>query len=385
MEGSVYKKIAVLCCDAPTLLTLRLDLLRDFLQAGLDTTVLAPADAKTERALLAEGLSFIPIPFARNGTNPIADIKAAHTVRKLLKELQPDLLFCFHAKAVVYGLPAAKAAQVPARFAMINGLGSVLMHPTDLRGKLLRRLLLLQYRFALRHAKNVFFQNPDNAALFLEHGILPSDKVQILNGSGVNLDKFLPTALPKEKQFLFVGRFLSDKGLPEFLEAARRLKQEKLPVSFAMAGYYDSNPNALQPGDIAPYMQDGSVQFLGFLHDIRPALRDCYAFVLPSYHEGTPRSALEAMATGRAIVTTDAPGCRETVRNVIAEQSGCRQCENGFLLPVGDVDALAFAMRTLAADTNLAERMGRCSREYAQERFDVRDVNRLILDTLLGE
>ncbi|MCL2670820.1 MAG: glycosyltransferase family 4 protein [Clostridiales bacterium] len=375
MAENVHKKVAVLCCDAPTLLTLRLDLLRDFMRAGLETTVLAPADPKTERALLAEGLSFIPVPLDRNGTKVSADIKAARAVKKVLQALQPDLLFCFHAKAVVYGLPAAKVAKVPARFALINGLGSVLMHRgTDLRGKLLRRLLLFQYRYALKRARTVFFQNPDNAKLFVDGGIVDPDKLRILNGSGVNLENFLPTPLPNEKRFLFVGRFLADKGLPEFLEAARRLTREGLPATFAMAGYYDSNPSAMQPEDVEPYIRDGSVQFLGFLKDIRPALCDCYAFVLPSHHEGTPRSALEAMATGRAIITTDAPGCRETVRDG----------RNGFLLPVGNVDALADAMRKLAGDRELAKRMGKRSREYAQERFDVREVNRVILEELLG-
>jgi glycosyltransferase involved in cell wall biosynthesis len=170
-------------------------------------------------------------------------------------------------------------------------------------------------------------------------------------------------------RYLFIGRLLGDKGVREFAEAARLLKRNNPQVICSLVGWIDSNPNSITQAELDGWVADGRIEFLGRLADVRPAIEACSVFVLPSYREGTPRTVLEAMAMGRAIITTDAPGCRETVVHG----------ENGFLIPVQDPKALAQAMRCFIHEPELQQSMGARSRQIAEEKYDVNKVNAVIL------
>lgn len=211
--------------------------------------------------------------------------------------------------------------------------------------------------------------------MFQELGILqPHTPVSVVNGSGVDLASFAVKPLPDGAaqgavRFLFIGRLLGDKGAREYAEAARLLKRNHPQVRCALVGWIDSNPNAITQEELDAWLVDGSIEFLGRLADVRPAIAACSVYVLPSYREGTPRTVLEAMAMGRAIITTDAPGCRETVV----------PGDNGFLVPVQDVNALAQAMRRFVEDPALQLSMGARSRKMAEDKYDVHKVNAMML------
>jgi glycosyltransferase involved in cell wall biosynthesis len=276
-------------------------------------------------------------------------------------------------KPVIYGTLAAWLAGVPHRFALITGLGYA-FQGCGQRSRL-QALVQRLYGLALARAQRVFFQNHDDLALFQERGILnPHTQVCVVNGSGVDLDSFAVRPLPAAAlagsvRFLFIGRLLGDKGVREYAQAARLLKRSHPQVQCALVGWVDSNPNAITQAELDGWIADGSIEFLGRLADVRPAIEACSVYVLPSYREGTPRTVLEAMAMGRPIVTTDAPGCRETVIDG----------ENGFLVPVQDAVALAQAMARFIDEPALQTSMGIRSRLIAEVKYDVHKVNAVML------
>lgn len=220
-----------------------------------------------------------------------------------------------------------------------------------------------------------FFQNNDDLGLFTRSRLVSGNKCKIVNGSGVNLEKFRYYEPDTEKIiFLFVGRLLRDKGVYEFAEAAKLLMQEFTNIEFWIIGGYDSNPTAVSKEDITSWHDNGYIKYLGRQDDILRYYQQCSVFVLPSYHEGTPRTNLEAMAVGRPIITTDAPGCRETVINK----------RNGFLIPVQDVSALVEKMKYFILNPIRISEMGLESSKLAAEKYDVNKVNDSIIDFMLN-
>jgi glycosyltransferase involved in cell wall biosynthesis len=216
----------------------------------------------------------------------------------------------------------------------------------------------------------VFFQNPDDEKLFRELGLLRrSTKSVLVNGSGVDLEAFRPVPFPPEISFLMIARLISLKGIHDYAKAAEAVRARHADVPFRLAGWIDDTPDAIREQDLRRWVDGGTLEFLGKLDDVRPALAAASVYVLPSHREGTPRTVLEAMAMGRPVVTTDAPGCRETVRHG----------HNGFLVPVSDPVALAGALERFLQSPSLLEEMGRESRRIAVEKYDVHCVNAVML------
>ena len=319
------------------------------------------------------GLTVHQVPMLRTGTNPMADLRTAWALWSLMRQIAPRMVLGYTIKPVIYGTLAAWLAGVPQRFALITGLGYAFQG--DGQRSRLQALVQGLYCLALARAQRVFFQNPDDLALFQQRGILQQHTpVSVVNGSGVDLDSFAVRPLPASAlegavRFLFIGRLLGDKGVREYAQAARLLKRSHPQVQCALVGWIDSNPNAINQAELADWMADGSIEFLGRLVDVRPAIEACSVYVLPSYREGTPRTVLEAMAMGRAVITTDAPGCRETVVDG----------KNGFLVPVRSIDELYLAMIRFINDPSLAGCMGHNGRLMAEEKYDVHKVNAAIL------
>ena len=224
----------------------------------------------------------------------------------------------------------------------------------------------------MRKSPKIFFQNNDDVKVFTDNKIIKKEKTVILNGSGVNLEKFTQKPLPDGATFLCISRLIKDKGVYEYLKAARIVKEKYSNARFLLVGPYDSNPSALKPEELQPYIDDGIIEYFGEASDVRPYLEMCNVFVLPSYREGTPKTVLEAMATGRAIITTDATGCRETVING----------ENGYLVPIKDVDALSTAMIDLIEKPELISQMADKGLEFVKQKFDVNIVNNIINTTM---
>lgn len=365
-------KIVLIASYSDSVLIFRGALIDALVRNGSEVHVAAPATASLhdlQRALRMKGAHLHEIPLSRTGTNPIADLGVLVALFRLMRELRPDAILPYTIKPVVYGTLAAWLAGVPQRFALITGLGYAF---TGGRQGLVKRIVSFLYRFALARAYKVFFQNWDDQRLFREAGIVPASVPSVVvNGSGIDVDAyaFKPLADGAPQVFLMIGRLLGDKGVREYVQAARVVKSTHPSARFLLVGWIDSNPDAIAQTELDDWIGSGTIDFLGKLDDVRPAIAASTVYVLPSYREGTPRTVLEAMAMGRPIITTDAPGCRETVIDG----------DNGFLVPVQSVEALVEAMLKFIEDPALARRMGRRSRKIAEDKYDVHKVNAVML------
>lgn len=365
-------KIAVLSSFTTSLFWFRIDMMKSFLAAGYEVLAVgnAPEDEWAEQ-FRQLGIRYRQIPVQRNGTNPLHDWKTFCALYRLLKEEKPDKTFAYQAKTVTYGGIAANLLGIRQFYPMIAGVGSVFLGD-GFKNKLVRSILVAEYKLGLRHAPRVFFQNRNDLAVFTSNQILPQSKAVMINGSGVNTEKFLPTPLPDRISFLCISRLIRDKGVCEYLDAAREIHRRHPEVHCVLVGPFDTNPSAIQPEHLQPYLDDGSVAYVGEQKDVYPFLQNCTAYVLPSYHEGTPKTVLEAMACGRPTITTDAPGCRETVENGV----------NGYLIPVKDVGAIVEAMEKIIALPDITAEMAKNARRIAEEKYDVNKVNLTIRKTM---
>lgn len=357
-----------------SLLNFRGPLLDALRLTGLEVHVAAPGlkHGSIRNALELRGVVVHDIPLQRTGLNPAQDVFSLFHLWKLLRAIRPDYVLGYTIKPVIYGSLAAFMARVPYCYALITGLGYAFSDTDqkETRG-FIRSLAQYLYAIALKRTRKVFFQNPDDEALFRSVGMLkPDAQSRVVNGSGVDVATFNVTQLPTTPiRFLLIARLLGDKGVREYAEAARQVRTRYPQVIFGLVGWIDENPDSIAQRELDSWVNDGILEFHGKLSDVRPAIGECSVYVLPSYREGTPRTVLEAMAMGRPIITTDAPGCRETVIDG----------DNGFLVPVKSVDGLVEAMEKFISQPDLIEQMGKRSRVIAEEKYDVHKVNAFML------
>lgn len=375
-DGAQTMKILVLSSLAYSLTNFRGALLSEMRQRGHLVVAAAPdRDAKVEEMLAKEGIAFRRTRMERTGTNPFSDLRLLWRYVRLMREERPDLVLAYTQKPIIFGGLASRALGIPLFYALMSGLGHV-FSPEAKHARWFPRLVARLYREGLRKAKAVFVFNADDRGDMIELGIVtPSQRVVQVPGSGVDLAHFAARTLPEGTlSFLLVGRLMRDKGIFEFLEAARRLYAECPHCTFSILGRYETeNPTGLDERQCVTLAAEYPVRFIAGTDDVRPFLADCSVFVLPSfYREGLPRTILEAMATGRAIITTDTPGCRDPIEEGV----------NGFLVPPRNANALFLAMRRFVERPELAARMGARSREIAQNVYDVRKVNRLLLNEM---
>lgn len=365
-------KIAVLSSHTSSLFWFRMDMMKDFIKHGHSVIALGPESESDWMSKFEEnGIQYKQLFVERNGINPLSDLRTYLELKKFMKEEKPDKVFAYQAKTVVYGCLAARAKGISEVYPLIAGLGSI-FRGEGLKNKIIKTIMKTEYRLACNAGKKVFFQNNDDKNEFINNRLVQEEKIVIINGSGVNLEKFKPEPLPEKTAFLFIGRLIKDKGVMEYLEACKKIKEEYPEVRCLLVGPYDSNPTALQPEELQPFINQEIIEYFGEQSDVRPYLKQCSTYVLPSYHEGTPKTVLEAMAIGRSIITSDAPGCRETVTHKY----------NGFLVPVKDVNGLVEKMRTLIIDQETNKKMAERSLKLAIEKYDVDLVNKSIMKTM---
>lgn len=362
-----------------SLIKFRGSLIEDISKKGFEIHVAIPDldnNITLKKILEDKGIIAHNIPMQRTGINPLADIVTLFHLIRHIRRTKPEYVLGYTIKPVIYGSLAAWLAKVPNRFALITGLGYAFQgqeDDTSAKRSLIRQLAQRLYSLALGTTHKVFFQNPDDQALFKKLNILkPSTPSFVVNGSGVNISEYEVTPLPASPRFLLIARLLGDKGVREYAQAAKQIKNTKPEVNFDLVGWIDENPDAIKQLELDTWIKEGTLNYLGKLTDVRPAIAKCSVYVLPSYREGTPRTVLEAMSMGRAIITTDAPGCRETVVDN----------DNGFLVPVKSVEALVVAMKKLIDDPDLIEKMGQRSRAIAEEKYDVHKVNDSMLKAM---
>lgn len=362
---------------ARSLVLFRGPLLESLVASGWDVHAAANAieqDADTQDRLKALGVTGHSLPIERAGLNVLADAGTIAAMVRLFRRIRPEVVLAYTIKPVIWGLIAAWIARVPRRYAMITGLGYAFTGTASGKRRVVQLIAQQLYRLALARAHGIFFQNPDDARLFAELRLLPAGvPVTIVNGSGVDLREYRPSPLPAPPlRFLLIARLLGDKGIREYASAAAIIRQSHPEVEFHLVGGMDPNPDAIDPREIAGWQADGHIIWHGEQSDVRPFLNDCHVYVLPSYREGTPRTVLEAMAIGRPVITTDAPGCRETVISGV----------NGWLVPPGEVPPLIEAIRTFIDDPSQLEPMAKAALDIAKERYAADKVAGQMLKTM---
>lgn len=331
--------------------------------AGHDLHVFGPPEQTARAWLAAARIPYHETPLARSAISPGGDAGYALGLARRLRALRPELVLTCTIKPTVYGIPAAAAGGVPRRFALVTGLGYAFTEAeAGMRRRFAGAAARFLYRTSLRRTTAAIFQNGDDRDEFRRRGLLGGTPAHVVNGSGVELDHFCPAPLPEAPRFLLTARLLRDKGLGEYLAAARIVKAARPAAQFDLAGSTDPNPSAFPIDEVHAAAAEGIVTYHGSVEDVRGLLGAARVYVLPSYREGTSRAMLEAMAMARPVITTDAPGCRAAVAHG----------DNGLLVPVRDAEALAAAMIRLIDDPETARRMGERSLAIAEQRYDVR-------------
>lgn len=371
-------RILVIAGVANSLINFRGELLNELSSRGREVHVAAhdfydhPGIAEE---LKSRGYAVHSIPLNRSSTSPIDDLRLFFALSRLMRQIAPDMVFAYTIKPVIWGMLAAAVNRVSSRIALVTGLGYAFAGKISGKKWIVNKVACLLYEKALNQAQVVFFQNPDDVQEFRRLNVVnDSQHVVVVNGSGVDLDRFTPQPFPElSVRFLMIARLLGEKGVREYANAAERLHFRYPDTEFHLVGGVDSNPDSISHDEVSGWHNNGVLVWHGKTDDVRPYIAASHVFVLPSfYREGMPRTIQESMAMGRPIITTDSPGCRETV------QEG----KNGMLVPVKNVDALARAMETFIQNPELVETMGQVSREIAVEKYDVRKVNAVMLQEM---
>lgn len=371
-------KIAIVANTAWYVWNFRRNLMATLRQAGYEPVAMADDDGYGARFQDA-GFAFRSVPFTGSGLNPWREVRTALALRRAFDAEAVDVVLSYTPKGNIYAA-GALAGRPATMIANISGLGRAFVSRSWLS-----IVAAVMYRIALRRAMRVFFQNPDDLALFLRLGLVHASRTQLLPGSGVDLDRFTPNPRPPERgtsevgssnvRFLMVARLIWEKGVAEYVAAARIVRRRYADSTFALLGPLDASSRHGVPAQVLDvWAREGVIEFLPATDDVRPQLAAADCVVLPSYYpEGTPRSLLEAAAMSRPIITTDTPGCRDCVVPGVS----------GFLCRPRDADDLARQMLAFVA-TPPAERetMGRAGRAMVEARFDERLVIQRYLETI---
>lgn len=360
-------KIAIIASLSESLISFRGHLISAMVSGNHEVFCVAP-DKKALMELTSLGVKLLTTPLTRSGLNPANDLQYLFRLTNILNRIKPDLVLAYTIKPVIYGSLAAKFARIPQVYSIITGLGYAFMNETP-KQKLAGLLAKGLYRIALKRNHKVFFQNPDDLKEFISYKILEQNKAVLINGSGVDLEYFAPVPLTNQPRFLLIARLLKEKGIWEFIEAAKMVKKVYPNASFAIVGPTDPSPSGISLEKIEEYVKQGIISYHANADDVRPFFKKANIYVLPSYREGTPRTVLEAMSMGRPIITTDSPGCRETVIDSY----------NGFLIPAKNASALAASMKKFIQAPDLIFQMGAASREVAEKKYNVHKVNQVLL------
>ncbi|MFW6028098.1 MAG: glycosyltransferase family 4 protein [bacterium] len=356
------------------LFNFRLPLARQLRAAGVDVVLISPPGDHGER-LCQAGVRWQPLPMDRRSLNPWRELRFLSHLVRLYRRERPDIVHHFTIKCVVYGAIAAALAGVPARVNAVAGLGYVFVNPAP-KARLLRPLVRAMMRSAVnsKHSR-LILQNTDDVAAFQQNRISDERTIRLIRGSGVDTWRFQPAAEPvlskPTTRVLLASRLLWDKGIAEFIEAARQLRAAAIPIRFLLAGTPDpGNPASIPQEQLDAWAAEGLVELLGQVEDMPAQLAQTDIAVLPSYREGLPKSLIEAAACALPLVTTDVPGCRDVVTDG----------EDGLIVPVRNASALAAAIRTLHDNPVWARQLGQAARNRALAEFDERIVISRTLD-----
>lgn len=365
-------KVLVIGTLPSSLYNFRGQLLKCLKKANLEVNALASGATSNDiKAVESLGANYIDYPVSRSGLSPTQDLKTFAALRNIFTQQKPDVILAYTIKPIIWGGVAARRVPNCRFYALVTGLGFA-FQAGNWKKNLLVKLVAFLYKISLKKAEKVIFQNPDNQKVFVDLGIVPKYKTCVVNGSGVDINHYGAKPLSTAPNFLLIARLLGDKGICEYIAAANKVKQHYPHAVFQLVGSQDPSPDGISLEKLAILNDKQSVDYLGATKDVRPYIENCSVFVLPSYHEGLPRTVLEAMAIGRPILTTNVPGCKETVVNG----------ENGWLVEKANVEQLAERMIWFIENQNDWQRMGDVSRYMAEKRFDVHKINKDLLSIM---
>lgn len=317
------------------------------------------------------GIVVHPLDFSRSGISIFNELKTIKSLFSIIKSIVPDITHCITIKPVLYGNVIARFVRVPNRISSISGLGYVFI-AKGVKAKVLRGFISLWYKLALQGSKKVIFQNSADRDVLRKLGAVTQQQEVFIRGSGVDLDKYVVLPEPQsDLVVMFVARLLIDKGVVEFSSAARIIKSERSDVRMVLIGDIDpGNPKSISSNQIKNWVDDGIVEYWGYSHNVAQNIAKSNIMVLPSYREGLPKSLIEAAACGRAVVTTDVPGCRDAI---IPNRTG-------LLVPVKSSELLAEAILKLLNNKSMRDDFAINGRRLAESDFDIKDVVNTHLD-----
>lgn len=373
-------KIVIIGTIASSLYTFRKELILSLIDKGYTVHAFTSDSDKAELAKIVQ-LGAIPTYYelSRGGLNPYQDLSNTISLYKKIKEIQPDIVFSYFIKPVIYGTLAAKLANVPKKIAMIEGLGFAFTEQPEgysKKARIVQRVQVLLFKLALPLADKVIFLNPDDPKDLLIKNKIKNVNFDVLGGIGLNLKdyEFSPVTLKKPIRFIFIARLLKEKGIFEFIDAAKIVNKQYPQAIFTVLGSIDKHSlGAMKQQQLDELIAANIIEYPGHVNNVSEWIAKSHIFVLPSfYREGVPRSTQEAMAVGRAVITTDVPGCRETVVDGV----------NGFIVPKWNPQALAEKMIYFIENPEQIQVMSKESYKIAQEKFDARKVNERLLKIL---
>lgn len=374
-------RFCIISNDLYTVSNLRGDLLHALAEQGWEIHILVPNRTDypaIEAAFVAQQFYIHDYALQKSGTHPWHELKTIQSLYRQLKHIQPNRVLSYTIKPAMYGTLAAYYAGVPARYILLSGLGFAFQSQHRGAFKYIKYAFDRVFAYALTKATRVIFQNSDDLALIQQLGLLKNTPTGVVNGSGVNLDRFKRMPLIENAQqqpasiFVMVARLLKDKGIYEYIQAIQQIKSRHPEAVFHLVGWIDDNPEAISKHVLDEWIAAGLIEYWGRVDDVRPIIAKANVMVLPSYREGTPRSVLEAMAMGRAVITTDAPGCRETIVDG----------KNGYQVKVASVTALTDAMQKIIDTPSDLRFMSDFSYDMVCQRYDVHKVNQEMIDLM---
>ncbi len=352
-------KLAMVLNDARPMLGLRAPLIQAARDAGWDVVIIAPPRPEVDSNLI------VPWRLSRRGTNPWSERQSLKSLTNILDEIQPDLVHAFTIKPVVYASLAAKRLRLPV-LATVTGLGQAFF-ATGLTGGVLRKLVQRTLRRALQYDRaQVVFQNQDDQAAFVNANLVPERRTHLVPGSGVAMERFPATPLPKEPVVVLAGRMLTTKGIAEYVEASRLLQARNVAARLVLVGAPDpDNAATLTESTLKQWDAEGIIEWWGPSTDMPKVYQSARVVCLPSHGEGLPNVLLEGAASGRVLVATDVSGCRDVVAHGVT----------GLLVPKGDAEALADTLQAVLEDDVLAESLAAAARARVQDQFEVSKIN----------
>jgi len=364
------KHILIIASYGPSLINFRLNLIKKLISKGYKVSVASPKDRfsdNLQKELKDLGVNINIFSLSSVSLNFFKDFKTILKIFRIIQKSKPNIIISYTAKPVIYTGLVLKYFKKISYIPMITGLGYAFIHKESIKHKIVKYIITKLYQISLKNSSKIIFQNKDDQSLFAELKIIKDQNISyVVNGSGVDLNTYPLSDLPSKPVFLMISRLLVDKGVREYVEAAKVVRSRFSNARFQLVGSLDENPSGIMAKELQSWINEGYIEYLGEIKSVQSILRLCKYYVLPSYREGTPRSTLEALSTGRPIITTDVPGCRETVVHE----------KNGLLIPARDIASLTNAMiRLLEEKEEVIQNMAKESFLIAKNKFEINKVN----------